>query len=225
MVVTAPDPACGRPLPEVVAACASAGATAVELRDKVADGRELLETARALREALHGSGALFLVNDRLDVALAAGADGVHLGPDDLPVDRARALASPSFLIGYSTDDPAEGIRAAARGADYLGVGAVYGTRSKAGLEEEAIGPARVAEVLRAAGLPGVGIGGITLAGAADVAARGAGIAVLEAVMEAEDPAAACRALREAVDRAWASPDRSRDAGRPSDPGRGLRPGR
>lgn len=187
-----------------MAECARAGATAIELRDKEADGRGLLETALALRVALEGSGALFLVNDRLDVALATGADGVHLGPEDVPVGPARGVTPPGFLIGYSTDDPAEARRAAAAGADYLGVGAVYGTRTKAGLAAEAIGPARVAEVLGAAGLPGVGIGGITLANASEVARRGAGVAVVSAVMDAPEPAAACRSLRKIVDEAWAT---------------------
>lgn len=199
MVVTAPRPACGRPLPEVVAECVAAGATAIQLRDKEASGRELLETARELRAALRGGGALLLVNDRLDVALAAGAEGVHLGPDDLPLVGARALAPVGFVIGYSTDDPEEASRAAADGADYLGVGAVYGTRTKPGLEREAIGPERVGRVLRAAGLPGVGIGGITPDNAAEVARIGAGVAVVSAVMGAADPAAVVRALKVAID--------------------------
>ena len=112
---------------------------------------------------------------------------MHLGPDDLPVAVARGVSPPGFLIGASTDDPAAGTRLAAEGADYLGVGAVFGTRSKPGLAQEAIGPGRVAEVLSAAGVPGVGIGGITPGNAALVAAVGAGIAVLGAVMQATRP--------------------------------------
>ncbi len=198
MVLTRPRPACGRPLTEVARACAEAGATAIQLRDKEADGRTLYERAVAMRETLAGLPALLLVNDRVDVALAAGADGAHLGPDDLPLAEARRLVPEDFLLGYSTDDPEEGRRAAAAGADYLGVGAVFGTRSKEGLAEEAIGPARVREVLRAAGLPGVGIGGIDAGNAAAVARTGAGIAVLGAVMEAPDPGAAVRRLLEAI---------------------------
>lgn len=198
MVLTRPRPACGRPLTEVARACAEAGATAIQLRDKEADGRALYERAVAIREALAGLPALLLVNDRVDVALAAGADGAHLGPDDLPLAEARRLVPEDFLLGYSTDDPEEGRRAAAAGADYLGVGAVFGTRSKEGPAEEAIGPARVREVLRAAGLPGVGIGGIDPGNAAAVARTGAGIAVLGAVMEAPDPGAAVRRLLEAI---------------------------
>jgi thiamine-phosphate diphosphorylase len=198
MVVTKPEPACGRSLPQVVAECVEAGATAIELRDKSATARELLEQADPLTEVVRAAGALFVVNDRLDVALACGADGVHLGPEDIPVAAAREVVPPGFLIGYSTDDPVEAATAAEDSADYLGVGAVYGTRSKEGLANEAIGPARVAEVLAAAGLPGVGIGGITSKNAQDVVRTGAGIAVLRAVMDAPRPADAVRELLRAT---------------------------
>ena len=198
MVLTHPRPACGRPLDEVVAACVHAGATAIQLRDKSATGGVLLAAARGLRAITTAARVPLIVNDRLDVALAADADGVHLGPDDLPVSAARALAPPPFLIGYSTDDPSEARRAAADGADYLGVGAVFGTRSKPGLADEAIGPDRVLALLRASGLPCLGIGGITPATAASVLATGAGIAVLSAVMSSADPAAAVRQLRHLV---------------------------
>lgn len=194
MVLTAPSPRCGRPLPEVVEACLEAGATAVQLRHEGVEGGELYREAIRLRPVVRAHRALFLVNDRADVALAAGADGVHLGPDDPPVSAIRQAAPPGFVIGYSTDDPAEAREAASWGADYLGVGAVYGTRSKAGLEDEAIGPERVREVLEAAGLPGVGIGGVTPENAVNVYRTGAGVAVLGAVMDAPDPAAAVRQL-------------------------------
>lgn len=202
MVVTRPNPACGHPLRDVVARCVRAGSTAVELRHKTATGRALFEQARALLPVVREAGALLLVNDRLDVALAAEADGVHLGPEDFPVRAARRIAGPGFLIGYSTDDPARAKAAARDGADYLGVGAVFGSHTKAGLREEAIGPRRVREVLDAAGLPGVGIGGITAANAGEVARAGAGVAVVGAVMDAEDPAAAARTLRREIDAAW-----------------------
>jgi thiamine-phosphate pyrophosphorylase len=145
------------------------------------------------------------VNDRLDVALAAGADGVHLGPDDIPVDAVRRNVDRAFLVGYSTDDPDAGRRAAAAGADYLGVGAVYGTRSKEGLADEAIGPARVGSVARASGLPCVGIGGITLENAAAVAAEGAGVAVLGAVMHTERPGDVVSLLLREISRATGEP--------------------
>lgn len=193
MVLTDPEPR-GGPLPEVVGACLEAGATAVQLRHKGVEGGGLYAEARELLPVVRRHDALFLVDDRVDVALAVGADGAHLGPEDPPVAAVRAVVPPDFLLGYSTDEPDEGRRAAAAGADYLGVGAVYGTASKEGLEDEAIGPDRVRDVLEAAGLPGVGIGGITPENAGPVFRTGAGVAVLGAVMGAEDPGGVVRRL-------------------------------
>ncbi|MYA34563.1 MAG: thiamine phosphate synthase [Gemmatimonadales bacterium] len=194
MVITHPQPACGRPLEEVVAECVHAGAPAIQFRDKAADGRALASTAGRLHAITKSAGATLIVNDRLDVALAAGADGVHLGPDDLPVSAARDIAPPDFIIGYSTDDPDEARRAAAAGASYLGVGAVFGTRSKPGLADEAIGPDRVRLVREASRLPCLGIGGLTVQNAREVLETGAGIAVLSTVMSASAPAAVVREL-------------------------------
>lgn len=203
MVLTRPRPACGRPLAEVVEACLDAGATAIQLRDKQASDEELYEAAVRIGDLTRVHRALLIVNDRFDVALAAGADGVHLGPEDLSVEVVRLHAGDDLLIGYSTDDPVSGLLAANAGADYLGVGAVYGTSSKSGLEDEAVGPDRVAQVLHAAGLPGVGIGGITPDNAAAVFATGAGVAVLSAVMDAARPGEVVRRLHEVGERARA----------------------
>lgn len=194
MVITHPQPACGRPLEQVVAECVDAGAPAIQLRDKAADSQALASTAERLLAITRSAGATLIVNDRLDVAIAADADGVHLGPDDLPVSAARDIARPDLIIGYSTDDPEEAGRAAAAGADYLGVGAVFGTRSKPGLADEAIGPDRVRLVREASRLPCLGIGGITLHNAPEVLETGAGIAVLSAVMSAPAPAEVVREL-------------------------------
>lgn len=194
MVITHPRPACGRSLEQVVTECVDAGASAIQLRDKTADSRALATTAARLRAITKSAGATLIVNDRLDVALAIGADGVHLGPDDVTVPAARDIAPPDFIIGYSTDDPEEARRAAAAGADYLGVGAVFGTRSKPGLANEAIGPDRVRLVREASGLPCLGIGGITPQNAPAVLETGAGIAVLSTVMSAPDPGAVVREL-------------------------------
>ncbi|MYH10749.1 MAG: thiamine phosphate synthase [Gemmatimonadales bacterium] len=194
MVITHPRPACGQPLERVVAECVDAGAPAIQLRDKTADSRALATTAARLRAITASAGSTLIMNDRLDVALAIGADGVHLGPDDLTVPAARDIAPPDFIIGYSTDDPEEARRAAAAGADYLGVGAVFGTRSKPGLANEAIGPDRIRIVREASGLPCLGIGGITLQNAPEVLEIDAGIAVLSTVMSASDPGAVVRRL-------------------------------
>lgn len=185
MVLT--EPQSGRPLAQVVEECLAAGATAIQLRDKVATTRELYEQGLELLPVIRGHGALFVVNDRVDVAVALEADAVHLGPEDIPIAAARLIAPAHLLIGYSTDDPGRARRAAAAGASYLGIGALFGTPSKEGLADEAIGTARLLEVMRASRLPAVGIGGITPENAGEVTATGAGVAVLGAVMRAAEP--------------------------------------
>lgn len=179
---------------DVVAAALAAGAPAVQLRDKGADAAELLERGGELRRMTRRAGALLFVNDRVDLALALEADGVHLGPDDLPVADVRRDVADRLLIGYSTDDPDDARRAVAAGADYVGCGAVYPTGSKADAGA-VIGLARLDEVARAVMVPVVGIGGINPARAVEVArTAAAGVAVIGAVMAARDPAAAVAAL-------------------------------
>ena len=187
---------------DVVRAAVRAGAPAIQLRDKAASPRALHDQARRMLEVTRPAGALLFINDRLDVALATGADGVHLGPRDLPVaaarSAARAAGHPDFLIGASTDDPMAARAAEAQGASYIGCGAVFGTTSKPGLEEERIGTARLAEVVAAANVPVVGIGGITPDNVAAVAETGAaGVAVIGAVMKADDVGSAVRRLLDA----------------------------
>jgi len=178
---------------DVVAAALDAGAPAIQLRDKDAPASTLLEEARELLTLVRRYGALLFINDRVDVALAAGADGVHLGPDDLPVSAARRIA-PDLLIGYSTDNPERAREAERDGADYIGCGAVFGTSTK-DVGEEAIGIGRLNQVADAVAIPVVGIGGITTSNAGEVAAsRAAGAAVVGAVMVAPDPAHAVREL-------------------------------
>jgi len=184
-----------RGVDETIMQALAAGAPAIQLRDKDASPRELLEHARALLPHVHGAGARLFINDRIDIALAAGADGVHLGPHDLPVAAARRIAPPHFLIGYSTDDPAAAARAARDGAAYIGCGAVFGTTTKKDLGDERIGIDRLAAVVRAASIPVVGIGGVTAGNVRTLHSAGAqGAAVAGAVMGAEDVGAAVRAL-------------------------------
>ncbi|HSJ07840.1 MAG TPA: thiamine phosphate synthase [Longimicrobiales bacterium] len=179
----------------VVQAALDAGAPAIQLRDKLATAAELLRQARALLPLTRAAGALLFINDRLDVALAAGADGVHLGPDDLPVAAARRIAPRGFLVGCSTDDPDAARRAEADGADYIGCGAVFGTRTKTEVGAERIGVRRLDEVAAAVDIPVIGIGGITAGNVAEVAAtRAAGAAAVGEIMAASDPAAAVTAL-------------------------------
>lgn len=194
IVITDRDLAAPRDLTDVVARCLDAGAPAIQLRDKHATARELYEQATALRTLTRRYDALLFVNDRLDVALAADADGVHLGPHDIPVADARRLSPAHFLIGTSTDDPDTARRLQEDGADYIGCGTVYATTTKADAGD-AIGLDGLDRVARAVRVPVVGIGGINPARAADVArTAAAGIAVVGAVMAAQDPAAAVRAL-------------------------------
>lgn len=184
-----------RDLADLVRAALDAGAPAVQLRDKQATARELLEQAFALRDLTRAHDALLFINDRLDIALAAGADGVHLGPHDLPVRAARAVVPAGFLIGASTDDPATARALVHDGADYIGCGAVFGTTSKAEVAGERIGVHQLRDVVTAVDVPVVGIGGVTVENAAQVRAAGAaGVAVIGAVMQAADVREAVRAL-------------------------------
>ena len=190
-----------RALSEVVRQALFAGAPAIQLRLKGATARELFDAAIALIPIVRPAGALFIINDRVDVALAVGADGVHLGPDDPPIADARAVArlalgteADGFVLGYSVDTPDGAIRAEAEGADYLGVGAVFATVNKADAGE-VIGLDGLQRVVESTSIPVVAIGGITAERAEAVAGTGAcGCAVIGAVMGAPDPTMAVRAL-------------------------------
>jgi len=201
IVITDAKLAAPRTVSEVVTAALEAGAPAIQLRDKDANARELLAQAEALLPVVREHGALLFINDRMDVALLAGADGVHLGPDDLPVAAARRIAPPGFLIGHSTDDPRTAQLAERDGADYIGCGAVFGTSTKKDVGDERIGTARLDRVARAVRIPVVGIGGITLENVGAVGATAArGVAVAGAVMAAPDPGGAARDLLDGFER-------------------------
>jgi len=168
------------------------GACAVQVRMKRASTRELVAVCRAVRAAV--TGVPFIVNDRIDVALLVGADGVHLGQDDLSLADARRIA-PGLLIGVSTHDLAQARAAAAERPDYLGFGPVFATGTKEN-PDPVQGLTALAEVARAAfPIPVVAIGGVTVASAAAIAATGAAAAAaISAVNAAPDPAAAARAI-------------------------------
>jgi thiamine-phosphate diphosphorylase len=185
-------------LVEISRAALAGGVTAIQLRAKGWTDQQLFDAASALRPLCRDAGALFIVNDRVDIALASGADGVHLGVDDLPVAAARGLLGPDAVIGYSPESDADRVRAEADGADYLGVGPVYGTGTKPDAGE-AIGLAGLERAVAATTLPVIGIGGITIERSAAVVGTGAvGVAVVGAVFMADDPAAAARRLREVL---------------------------
>ena len=187
IVITDRALAAPRTVEAVVEEVLHAGAPAIQLRDKEATALELLGLGRRLKAMTREAGALFFVNDRLDVALALEADGVHLGPDDIPVGAARAVVPDGFLIGYSTDDPAEARAAVAAGADYIGCGTVYPTATKADAGAS-IGLEGLRKVVEAVSVPVVGIGGIDAERAREVAPIGAaGVAVIGSVMGAGNP--------------------------------------
>ncbi|ELZ27664.1 thiamine-phosphate pyrophosphorylase [Halosimplex carlsbadense 2-9-1] len=188
----------------VVEAAIAGGVDVVQLREKDRSARERYHVGRKLRALTREAGVTFVVNDRVDLAEAVDADGVHLGDDDLPVSVARDQLGPDAVIGRSVSFVDDARRAEEAGADYLGVGAVYATGSKNDIDDDEyeIGPERVGEIAAAVDIPVVGIGGVTADNAAPIVEAGAdGVAVITAITGAEDPEAAARGLAETVDAA------------------------
>lgn len=184
-------------LPAVESALAN-GVTAVQLRGKDLLDLDHLTLATHLASLCRAYGALFLVNDRLDIALASGADGVHLGVSDLPVGVARRIGGPGAVIGFSPETDEQAATGAGSGANYLGVGPIFGTRSKADAGQ-AIGLETLRRRVDLAGIPVIGIGGISSVNARLVLGTGAvGVAVVSAILQASDPGAATSALRDTV---------------------------
>lgn len=183
----------GRPLAEVAGAAARGGAAAIQVREKDLTAAGLWRLGQEVAAAVRAAGSLLLVNGRLDVALALGADGVHLGGDALPVAAARRVAGPGFLIGASVHSLAEAVAAASAGADYLIFGNVFETSSKPGLAGR--GLEALAAVCAAVPVPVVAIGGVAAGNVSAVRRAGAaGAAVRAAVMAAPDPERAVREL-------------------------------
>jgi len=179
------------------------GVTMIQLRAKSLTDREAFALGVALRDECTVCGAAFLVNDRVDFALALKADGVHLGVDDFPLEAARELAGTEFVIGFSPETDEQASQARARGASYLGVGPVYGTTSKQDAGPS-IGLETVTRRTSLAGLPTIGIGGVTAANAGAVIKAGScGVAVISAILSAGDPRSAAKELRTAVELALA----------------------
>ena len=179
----------------LVAAWLRGGVDLVQLRQKQMPRGRLLELAGALVGVCADAGALLVVDDQLDVAMLSGADGVHLGPDDLSVAAARRVAGPGLLIGASASTPEAGREAEAAGADYLGTGPAYATPLKA--EKRVIGPAGVARVAAAVGIPVFAIGGVERARLPELRAAGvARVCAIRALSGAPDPEAEARAWRD-----------------------------
>ncbi|MFN8174741.1 MAG: thiamine phosphate synthase [Solirubrobacteraceae bacterium] len=186
-----------------LAAALRGGVDVVQLRDKGLGDDALLAAARAFRAACDAAGALFVLNDRPDLVAAAGADGVHVGQDDMPVADARALVGADRIVGLSTHTPEQ--VAAGAGADYIGVGPVHATPTKPG--RPAVGTALIGHAARHAAVPWFAIGGIGRDTLDPVLSAGARrVAVVRALTGASDPEAEARALREALAHAGARAD-------------------
>jgi len=187
----------GRPLEEIVSQAIDGGVHAVQLREKDLAGGELYDLAITVHAVTRGR-ALLLVNDRIDVAIACGADGTHLPEHSVPPAKARSLAGEACIIGRSVHSVEAALHAERDGVDYVQAGPVYETPSHAGRPPAGLELVRaIAEAVR---LPVIAVGGITAERIADLIAAGAdGIAVIGAILDADDPAAAARSLRAALD--------------------------
>ena len=179
----------GRDLVDILDAALAGGSRLIQLREKEWPSGRVLPLAERLRARCAAAGATFIVNDRVDLAVAAGADGVHVGQDDLPARAARPLLRPGMILGVSTHSVAQARAAQADGADYIAVGSMFPTRSKA--EFELVGTDLLRKLRGEIRVPLVGIGGITHANVGEVITAGAdGVAVISAVCAAADPRAA-----------------------------------
>ena len=189
----------GRTTLDIVTAAVSGGVTCVQLREKLASTREFIEEALTIRDYLHSVHIPLIVNDRLDVALAVGAEGVHLGRADMPPAMARAVAGNSRItIGVSVESVADALAAESNGADYLGVSPIFATPTKTDTAP-ALGRGGLQAIRQAVGLPLIAIGGLNSGNAADIIRCGAdGVAVVSAIVSAADPAAAARRLKSVI---------------------------
>jgi thiamine-phosphate pyrophosphorylase len=194
-VIVDPDACAGRDPIEIARLALEGGASMLQGRDKRREKGDQLPPACALRDLCAQHSALFIVNDHADLALAAGADGVHLGQRDLPVEAVRLFVPPDFVIGVSTNNADEARRAEANGASYIAVGAIFPTGSKEPERTRAASLETLREVKSAVTLPVVAIGGINASNIDAVLAAGTdGVAVISAVCSAPDPRAAAHEL-------------------------------
>jgi thiamine-phosphate pyrophosphorylase len=183
---------------EIVSAAVRGGATVVQLREKDCSTRDFIEQGLAIKEFLKDRGVPLIINDRLDVAQAVKADGVHLGQTDMPLEMARKILGDSMIIGISAESLQDAIEAETGGADYLGVSPIYATPTKTDTAPP-LGLEGLREIRKAVRLPLVGIGGLNRDNVAEVIRSGAeGVAVVSAIVAAEDPQAAAEVLKQII---------------------------
>ncbi len=189
----------GRSTLEVVKAAISGGVTVVQYREKNASTRQMIEEANQLRALCKRYAIPFIVNDRVDVALAANADGVHVGQEDMPAALARRLVGPGRLVGVSVENIDQARQAQADGADYVGASPIFATPTKPDAPAP-IGIESLRELARLCQIPVVAIGGINRSNAAGVLQAGAtGIAVVSTIVSAEDVERAARELKHIIE--------------------------
>lgn len=197
-VVTDSDLSKGRTDAEVARLAYEGGADAVQLRMKHSDGREMLEQALEIRKVADEYCRFFFVNDRVDIAMASGADGVHLGQSDIPLEVARDLMGETAIIGISVDNVEQAVAAAEGGADYIGIGAIFNTSTKPDAKQ-GVGLGAIYEIRQAVDIPIVAIGGINRGNIQDVVRAGAdAAAVVSAVVAQDDIRSAAHELRDLI---------------------------
>lgn len=185
----------GLTLADTVRDAIEGGVTCVQLREKDLETREFIQIANDLLAATRAAGVPLIINDRVDVALAVGADGIHLGQSDMPIGMARKIGRPDWIIGISAESLADALRAEAEGANYIGVSPVFATPTKSNTAPP-LGLDGLREIRAATKIPLVAIGGINRGNAREVISAGAdGLAVVSAIMAADDPRGAAMELR------------------------------
>ena len=188
----------GRSTLDIVKAAVRGGVTCVQLREKECSTLEFIEQALSIKDYLSARGIPLFINDRLDVAQAVKADGIHLGQTDMPLDMARAIVGDSMIIGISAESLADAVEADKGGADYLGVSPIYATPTKTDTAPP-LGLERLRQIRTTVKIPLVGIGGLNRDNAAEVIRNGAdGVAVVSAIVSAEDPEAAAGELNQLI---------------------------
>jgi thiamine-phosphate pyrophosphorylase len=200
-LVTDRDLSRGRSTLDIIKSAVAGGVTCVQLREKHCSTREFIEQALAIKHFLEARQVPLIINDRLDVALAVAADGVHLGQGDMPLETARKITGPSMLIGISAESVQDAVEAEIGGADYLGVSPVYATPTKTDTATP-LGLEGLREIRERVKIPLVGIGGLNKSNAADAIRNGAdGVAVVSAIVSADDPGTAAMNLKQLIDEA------------------------
>ena len=200
-LVTDRDLSRGRSTLEIVEAAVRGGATCVQLREKDCSTRAFIEEALSVKDFLKKSGIPLIINDRVDVAQAVEADGVHLGQNDMPLDTAKQILGDSMIIGISAESLEDAIEAEKGGADYLGVSPIYATPTKTDTAP-ALGVEGLQAMRKAVRIPLVGIGGLKKENSMDVIRGGAdGVAVVSAIVSTDDPELAARELLQVITRA------------------------